>query len=173
MWIYNDLPVTPESVPAEAFGFIYRITNKQTGKFYIGRKTLTKAKTRILKGKKLRSRVSSDWQDYWSSSPHLLEEISSVGKDSFRREILCFAYTKGSLSYLEEKYLYVLECLERDDCYNGNIRARVMKSWVKRIPQEASSSSIISSSSSSAPHNGQNLISAPDEANTENSSSHA
>ena len=73
------------------YGFIYEITCKKTGKSYIGRKYFTKAKTlQPLKGRvnKRRSRVDSDWQNYWGSSTILQEDIIKKGESNFERKIL-------------------------------------------------------------------------------------
>ncbi len=66
----------------EAFGFVYMITHLKTGRKYIGKKFFTKSKTRQVKGKKKRSRVSSDWMTYWGSNKKLQEEVKEMEKTS-------------------------------------------------------------------------------------------
>jgi hypothetical protein len=39
---------TEEFMPEEYFGFVYKITNLQSGKFYIGRKQLSSTTTKAL-----------------------------------------------------------------------------------------------------------------------------
>lgn len=131
MWIYNSNSLKNEDIPKDAVGFIYLITNTKTNQFYIGRKLLWSKKSRQVKGKKVSSTVPSNWQDYWSSSPIISEDIKENGKDHYKREVLFFAYGKGALIYGEEKALYVLGALETDKCINNNIRSKVYRSWVK------------------------------------------
>lgn len=126
-WIYNGEELTDDKIPEEAFGFLYLITNTKTGKRYIGRKLLTKAARRQVKGKIKRYRAESDWRDYWSSSPELLELFKSEGTEDFTREILMFAPNKAQLNYLEEKFLYYVGAMESTDWYNSNIRAKIYK----------------------------------------------
>lgn len=133
-WIYQGKEIlTEEDIPFEKpMGFIYLITQKSTGKRYIGRKLLTKAKKKAFDGKKKKIRVQSDWQKYWSSSPQIKEWIKEAGGTSdFTREILCFVSSKGMLAYAEEFFLYSLGVLESDTWINSNIRSKVYRSWVK------------------------------------------
>jgi len=128
MFIFQGSPVVDP--PADAIGFIYRIVHQPTGKFYIGRKLLHKKKTRQVKGKKKSVLVESDWRTYFGSSPALLGEITLNGPDQYTREILTFVNTRGALMYAEELALFLCGALERDDCYNGNIRSKIMRSWI-------------------------------------------
>ena len=137
-WIYQGKEIlTEEDIPFEKpMGFIYLITQKSTGKRYIGRKLLTKAKKKAFDGKKKKIRVQSDWQKYWSSSPQIKEWIKEAGGTSdFTREILCFVSSKGMLAYAEEFFLYSMGVLESDNWINSNIRSKIYRSWVK--PDEA------------------------------------
>lgn len=127
MWLYKNEELTDDRIPEKAFGFLYLITHLPTGRRYIGRKLLTLAKTRVKKGKKIRSRIDSGWRDYWSSSPDLIQMVEDEGKENFKREILVFAHTRGLLNYLEEKFLYEVGSMESDDWINRNIRAKIFK----------------------------------------------
>lgn len=118
--------ITPKTLPV--IGFVYCITERETGKSYIGRKLLTHPKR--VKNKK--TRVYSDWMNYWSSSPALKLLIEEKGKHSFDREILAFLSSKGSLVYAEELCLFQLGVLESDKFFNNNIRSRIYRSWVKQ-----------------------------------------
>lgn len=127
-WYYQGSEIQDDQIPAKAAGFIYVITYKPTGQQYIGRKLLTKAHRRQKNKKIIRSRVESDWREYWSSSPEInrmIEEES--GTDNFVREILMFADTKGQLNYLEEKFLYCVSAMESDHWLNSNIRSKMYK----------------------------------------------
>ena len=118
------------------FGFVYKIVNKETNQFYIGKKFLSHKKTKKLgkkaiaeqtgPGRKKLKEVTyaeSDWKTYWGSCKPLLEDVKKLGEDKFYREILEFANTSKHLSYLEAKYQFKLDCLEIDS-YNDNIQAR-------------------------------------------------
>ena len=84
MWLYEDKEFTEVE---DYYGFIYLIENLINGKKYIGRKYLTKAGYKTIKGKRKKLRVESDWRDYYGSSTSLKEDIDLYGKDSFRRTI--------------------------------------------------------------------------------------
>lgn len=128
LWIYNGEELhTP---PDNAFGFVYIIENLLTGKRYLGRKYFSKAHTRQVKGKKKRSRIASDWMDYWGSNSDLLKDVKELGKENFKRTIIYIGYTRGTVNYMEAKLIMVNECLESNDWYNGWISCKVNKSWV-------------------------------------------
>lgn len=136
-WKYKDsiiesLDQLPDS---KAIGFIYIITQLSTGKRYIGKKLLTKAATKQIKGVKKKIRKESDWKSYWSSSPKIKSWIEENGYEDFRREILVFVSSKGMLAYAEELALYSLGALESDQWLNDNIRSKVYRSWC--LPEEA------------------------------------
>ena len=126
-WLYKGNVLTDDMIPAKAMGFIYLLTYKPTGQRYIGRKLLTKAHRRQKAGKVIRSRVESDWKDYWSSSPDIHLIIEKEGTDNFEREILMFANMKSHLNYLEEKFLYCVGALESVEWLNSNIRSKMYK----------------------------------------------
>jgi hypothetical protein len=127
-WLYKGSILDDENIPAKAEGFVYLLTYLPTGQRYIGRKLLTKSHRRQKNKKVIRSRVESDWRDYWSSSPEIKAMIEREGStDNFVREILIFANTKGQLNYLEEKLLYCVGALESEFWLNSNIRAKMFK----------------------------------------------
>lgn len=140
-WFYKGLEVT--ELP-DCVGFVYLITNLISGRRYIGKKlakfSRTKIKTVVLKSgvkkkKKIRSKVDSDWQTYWSSSPEVQSDVAALGEQNFRREILYFAYNKGTLSYIEAREQFALGVLEQPDgWYNGIIQCRIHKSHVVDPP---------------------------------------
>ena len=126
-WLYKNKILTDDMIPDKTVGFIYKLTYKPTGQRYIGRKLLTKAHRRQKNNKIIRSRVESDWREYWSSSPDIKLLIEAEGTDKFVREVLVFAPSKGQLNYLEEKFLYCVGALESSDWLNSNIRAKMFK----------------------------------------------
>ena len=126
-WLYNGHELADDDIPDKSIGFIYLITNSKTGRKYLGRKLLTKAHTRQKNKKIIRSRIDSDWRDYWSSSPELLAEIAENGAGGYVREILMFVPMKGQLLYVEECLQYVMGVLESDGWYNSNLRAKIFR----------------------------------------------
>lgn len=126
-WLYKGCELTDDMIPSKAQGFIYIITHLPTSKKYIGRKLLTKAHRRQKNKKVIRTRVESDWREYWSSSPEVKQLVEQEGTDNFVREVLVFADTKGQLNYLEEKFLYCVGALESENWLNSNIRSKMYK----------------------------------------------
>ena len=126
-WMYRGSPLTDELIPDKAVGFIYQLTYLPTGQQYIGRKLLTKAHRRQKNKKVIRTRVESDWREYWSSSPDVKLLVEQEGTDKFVREVLMFANSKGQLNYLEEKFLYCVCALESEHWLNSNIRSKMYK----------------------------------------------
>ena len=119
------------------YGFIYEITCKKTGKSCIGRKYFTKAKTlQPLKGRvnKRRSRVDSDWQNYWGSSTILQEDIIKKGESNFERKILRLCKTRGEVNYWEVKVMFEKDVLSAKlpngdyKYYNENIMMKFTRS---------------------------------------------
>lgn len=126
-WLYKGKVLEDEDIPEKAQGFIYLITYLPTNQKYIGRKLLTKAHRRQKNKKIIRTRVESDWREYWSSSPEVNLLVEQEGTDNFVREILVFAQSKGQLNYLEEKFLYCVGALESEVWLNSNIRSKMYK----------------------------------------------
>ena len=131
-WYYKDVEVT--QLPDNCIGFVYLITCIPSGRKYIGKKSAkfskTKTKTVTLKTgekkkKKIKSKVDSDWLDYYGSSIELSLDVSTLGQDKFKREILYFCSSKASCSYLEAKEQMLRNVLESNDYYNNNIMIRV------------------------------------------------
>jgi len=100
-WLYNGVKF--EEPLDEHYGFVYRITNIQNHKMYIGKKLFWFKKTKILKGKKKRYLAPSDWKDYYGSSIALKKDIELLGVDQFKREIIMMCKNKGECSYYESK----------------------------------------------------------------------
>jgi 2-iminoacetate synthase ThiH len=126
-------------LPDDIIGFVYLITNKSTGKKYIGKKlakfTKTKVRTVTLKSgekkkKKVKTYEESDWKTYWSSSEELKKDVASLGEESFTRESLHYCNSKGVLSYMELKEQMVRQVLESTDYYNGIVQVKIHKSHV-------------------------------------------
>lgn len=129
MWIHNNSEFTD---PADWYGFIYEITNNVTGKKYIGRKYFTQSKTRQVKGKKKRTRVESDWRDYWGSNKVLLADIDKYGKENFTRKILMLCESRGNTNYWEAKFQFDNNVLLDDNYYNDWIMIKTHRKHIKK-----------------------------------------
>jgi superfamily II DNA/RNA helicase len=138
MWTFNTIIV--EELPEDCVGFVYLITNKVTSRKYIGKKLAKFAKTSYKtvtlkngtkKKKKVRSKVDSDWLEYYGSSEELNKDVTLLGKESFSREILFYCKSKAECSYVEAREQFGRKVLESDDYYNGQISVRVHGSHIK------------------------------------------
>ena len=133
MWLYNNKSI--KELPEDCVGFVYLITNTTTGRMYVGKKLAKFKRSRPpLKGRKNKRRhtVESDWQDYYGSSDLLTEDVNTLGKEKFKREIIHLCKSKGECNYLEAKEQFARGVLESDDYYNGHIRVRVHGSIIKK-----------------------------------------
>ena len=134
-WYYEGQEIT--ELPEDAVGFVYLITCITTGKMYVGKKLAKFAKTTYKvvklkngtkKRKKIRSKINSDWQDYFGSSDELNKDVILLGQDSFKREILRYCKSKSEMSYYEAKYQFDNDVLLNEDkWYNGWISVKVRK----------------------------------------------
>ena len=138
MWTFNNQIV--ESLPDDCVGFVYLIVNKANSRMYIGKKlakfSKTSVKTVTLKNgtkkkKKIKSKIDSDWQEYYGSSIELNKDIELLGKDQFSREILFYCKSKAECSYIEAREQFSRKVLESDMFYNGQISVRVHGSHIK------------------------------------------
>ena len=129
-WQYDGKDFT-EDLIGNNYGFVYQITNLTNGRKYIGKKFFYSAKTKQVKGKKKKFKVSSDWQTYYGSSDILKQDVLQLGHDKFNREILHLCQSKGECGYLEAKEQFVRGVMETDDYYNTWIMVRVRKSHIK------------------------------------------
>jgi len=136
-WLYQSQLV--ETLPEDCVGFVYLITNNLSGRKYIGKKlakfsrtTLktVKQKNGIKKKKKVRSKVDSDWREYYGSSPELSRDIELLGTENFTRQILYYCKSKAECSYVEAREQFARQVLESQDYYNGHIRVRVHGSHI-------------------------------------------
>jgi hypothetical protein len=131
-WTYNDIDFTEDQI-GDNYGFVYQITNLTNGKKYIGKKFFYSAKTKMVKGKKKKYKVFSDWQTYYGSSDNLKKDVILLGHEQFKREILHLCKSKGICGYLEAKEQFVNNVLESDEYYNTWIMCRVRDSHIKDL----------------------------------------
>ena len=130
-WTYRG--VLFDTPPEDAVGFVYCITEINSGKKYIGKKLFWKTVKRKPRGTKRIRKVQreSDWKSYYGSSGNLKMRLEYHGELNYSREILYIGYSKGMLSYLETHEQFVENVLVRDDYYNEIINCRINSKHLK------------------------------------------
>ena len=129
-WTYKGSTFTSADINKQ-FGFVYRITNLQTGQQYIGRKYFVQK--RKPRGGGRRRTSESNWKQYWGSSKELNDDRKRLGSDSFTREIISLHRTGGRVNYEETRQLFLnnvlTEALENGEpaFYNSNVLGRYYK----------------------------------------------
>jgi hypothetical protein len=136
-WLFEGSIV--ENLPEDCIGFVYLITNNISGRKYIGKKLAKFSKTAVKtvklkngtkKKKKIRSKVDSDWREYYGSSDELNKDVALHGTENFTREILFYCKSKAECSYIEAREQFTRRVLESTDYYNGHIQVRVHGSHI-------------------------------------------
>ena len=136
-WTHNGRQFTSDDI-GDFYGFVYRITNLVTGYDYVGRKyfkTIRKLKPLIGRKNKRHKTKETDWQDYWGSSKRLTEDIEGLGKENFKREIICLCNTRGETNYMEAKIQFDEDVLLNECNYNGIIAIKIGYGSVKNLPE--------------------------------------
>ena len=126
MWVYDNKEFN--ETPDEFQGFVYMITELDTGKKYIGKKFFWKPKILpVTKSRKrrVRTRVESDWRTYYGSNKEVQTLVESKGKNNYKREILRLCKTKGECSYYEAKLQFQYDVLLSDEFYNEFIGCKI------------------------------------------------
>jgi hypothetical protein len=95
--------------PQQYHGFLYLIKDGISNRAYLGKKSYGGGKP---------------WRSYTSSSKELNELIKEHGKDEFKFIMLLQVKTKGALTYLENRLLFLLDVVHHDYYYNRNIAGR-------------------------------------------------
>ena len=133
MWLYENKPF--EETPEEYQGFVYEVTEIDTGKKYIGKKNFWRPKTLPItktRKRRVRTRTESDWREYFGSSNELQSLVESRGSDKFKREILILCKTKGEMSYHEAKLQFERDVLLSDEYFNEFIGCKIHSRHIKK-----------------------------------------
>ena len=111
-------------------GFVYRITNLNTGRMYIGKKFYwNQIRRKPLKGKRRirRDVVESDWRQYYGSSNELRKDLEKYGENAFKREIIVSYKSKFECAYYEAKMQFDENVLFSKNYYNEIINVRLRR----------------------------------------------
>ena len=139
-WLFEGKNI--QELPEDCVGFVYLITNKLTGRKYIGKKLakfsrttyrVVKLKNGNKKKKRIRGKIESDWQTYYGSNEQLNKDVAQLGNENFSREILYYCRSKAECSYIEAREQFSRRVLESDDWYNGHIQVRVHGSHIRKL----------------------------------------
>jgi len=141
-WLYemNGIQVVlSDNFQTNDFGFIYKITNLDTGKFYIGKKVFIHNRKKKLTKKELAEQsgpgrksttkvvqVESDWRTYWGSSKELLADVKQLGENKFEKLILQMCPNKKHLTY-SELYFQIKYDVLQSNSYNDNILGKFFR----------------------------------------------
>lgn len=144
-WTYNGQPITELSdMPEGTFGFIYKITNGETGQYYIGKKQVVSVRKRkfgkkeiaALEDKRMKKyemvQKESDWKTYRSSNldvkmwfisneSALKEDRRDDINDKLELRILRFCSNKKSLTYYELQEQFSHDVLGDESALNDNL----------------------------------------------------
>ena len=129
-WMFQEQPFLSEDI-GDSFGFVYRITNIQTNKQYIGRKYFVQKRKPRGGGRKRTS--ESNWKAYYGSSKELTADRKLLVSSCLKRVIISLHKTKGQVNFEETKQLFLHNVLtETLDgktplYYNSNILGRYMR----------------------------------------------
>jgi|TARA_R110001606_G_scaffold393675_1_gene563799 hypothetical protein len=133
MWIFEDKQF--DETPEDYQGFVYMITELDTGKKYIGKKFFWKPKTLPItktRKRRVKTRVESDWKKYYGSSDRVKMLVEQNGAEAFKREILRMCETKGECSYYEAKLQFEYDVLLSDDFYNEFIGCKIHSKHIRK-----------------------------------------
>jgi len=123
-------PYTPN---ADAHGMVYKITDHDNGKIYIGKKQLFKTipygkkemalVEKIDKRKKYVKRVETDWRKYCSSNKTLSAKIKSESCE-FSFQVLHECYDETALKFKELEEIIKHCSFSSENGYNDNIQIK-------------------------------------------------
>lgn len=134
MWYYENKEFTPEQIGKNK-GFVYLITELDTGKQYIGQKVFhNKVVKKPLKGKtnKRHSIKESNWQEYYGSNDELKLLVEEKGISNYKREILRLCKSKSEMNYYESFEIFNRHALlYPDKFYNRWISCRINSNQLK------------------------------------------
>ena len=126
MWFYKNKEYKQIS-DKDLVGFVYQITDKETGKKYIGKKNFYQTrKTKLSKKKQqelnttrthLKITKESNWKTYKSSH----KDLKKLPDERLYKEIVSLHYNKRDLTYSEAKLQFEMDVIHNKNYLNKNI----------------------------------------------------
>ena len=129
-WTYNGSVITElTDMPEGTIGFIYKITNVETGEYYVGKKNVLSVRKRKFGKKEIAALTDkrkkhwemvtkeSDWKTYRSSN----DTVKNWSMDVSKLEILRFCSSKKSLTYYELQEQFAHDVLGDELSLNENL----------------------------------------------------
>ena len=136
MWLYKNKEFN--ETPEEYQGFVYEIKELSTDKKYIGKKNFWRPKIlpkNSKRSRRVKTRVESDWREYYGSNQELQSLVERVGSEGYERKILHLCKTKGEMSYMEAKLQFMFDVLLKDDYYNEFIGCKIHSRHVSKLKE--------------------------------------
>lgn len=141
-WTYKGNYITElTDMPEGTIGFIYKITNGETGEYYIGKKNVLSTRKRKF-GKKEIALITdkrkkhwemivkeSDWKTYQSSNA----VVKKWDGDRIKLEILRFCKSKKSLTYYELQEQFSHDVLSDPHALNDNVLGKFFRKDLEEI----------------------------------------
>jgi hypothetical protein len=137
-WEYQGKVVESlKDMPPNTLGIVYRIENLDTGKYYIGRRTVCGNKKRKLTvvEKKLPEnsrktwayelKESSGWKTYCGSNVTLKAEVANGA--NIKKYILHYCFSKAEITYRESAEIICSGALEDILAYNDWVKCTIYK----------------------------------------------
>jgi len=129
-WTYKGSVITElTDMPEGTIGFIYKITNVETGEYYVGKKNVLSVRKRKFGKKEIAALTDkrkkhwemvtkeSDWKTYRSSN----DTVKNWPMDISKLEILRFCSSKKSLTYYELQEQFAHDVLGDELALNENL----------------------------------------------------
>ena len=135
-WKYKDKEYN--ETPEEYQGFVYEIRELSTDKKYIGKKNFWRPKIlpkNSKRSRRVKTRVESDWREYYGSNQELQSLVEKIGPDGYERKILHLCRTKGEMSYMEAKLQFMFDVLLSDNYYNEFIGCKIHSKHVSKLKE--------------------------------------
>lgn len=140
-WTYKGNYITElADMPKDVFGFIYKITNTQTGEYYIGKKQVVSIRKRnfgkkeiaALEDKRMKKYEmvvkESDWKNYRSSNGIVKQWFTDDEiQSNCKLEILRFCSNKKSLTYYELQEQFTHDVLADELALNDNLLGKFFR----------------------------------------------
>ena len=135
-WTYKGSVITElADMPEGTIGFIYKITNVETGEYYVGKKNVLSVRKRKFGKKEIAALTDkrmkhwemvtkeSDWKDYRSSN----DTVKNWPMGSSKLEILRFCSNKKSLTYYELQEQFSHDVLGDELALNDNLLGKFFR----------------------------------------------